>query len=117
MELKRKLDGDIVEVISYGKIKRGLRWLDSITYIDKHNKRVTQICECINDYFEPYDEESNQMFYQDVLSKIREKVDKILDILLKHTDPEELEKENCNDFLMNIIANLVAKRLEKILKI
>lgn len=117
MKIIRKSDGSELEVISYGKFKEGDKWLNTYTCIDTSGVKVTQVCECISDYFEPKDEESRRLFNDTWISSLIEKVDKILNILIKHTDPEEIAKENCNDFLMNIIANLVAKRLEKILKI
>lgn len=36
----------------------------------------------------------------------------LLEIARKYTDPEFLKAENDNDFFMNVVANLVAKKLE-----
>ena len=36
----------------------------------------------------------------------------LLEIALKYTDPEFLKSENDNDFFMNVVANIVAKKLE-----
>lgn len=36
----------------------------------------------------------------------------LLEIARKYTDPEFLKAENDNDFIMNIVANIVAKKLE-----
>lgn len=37
----------------------------------------------------------------------------LLEIARKYTDPEFLNSENENDFIMNIVANILAKKLEK----
>lgn len=37
----------------------------------------------------------------------------LLEIARKYTDPEFLKSENENDFIMNIVANILAKKLEK----
>lgn len=37
----------------------------------------------------------------------------LLEIAKKHTDPAFIQAENDNDFLMNVVANLIAKKLEK----
>lgn len=117
MKLRCKRDNTEVEVISYGKIKKGSKWLNSISFIDATGKETTQICEKVQDYFEQGDEESCTIFHDSILDELYKMVSKILGILLKQTDPEELDKENFNDFIMNIVANLVAKSLEKILKL
>lgn len=36
----------------------------------------------------------------------------LLEIARKFTDPEFLKAENDNDFLMNVAANIIAKKLE-----
>ena len=36
----------------------------------------------------------------------------LLEIARKYTDPEFLKAENDNDFFMNVVANIVAKKLE-----
>lgn len=36
----------------------------------------------------------------------------LLEIARKFTDPEFLKAENDNDFFMNVVANIVAKKLE-----
>lgn len=119
MKVIRKSDGSEIEIISYGKIKQDSKWLNVYTGLNNDGSKFTQICECIDEYFEPKDEESQILFKSnDILIKdLVQKINHILAILLKQTDPEELDKENFNDFIMNIIANLVAKSLEKILKI
>ena len=37
----------------------------------------------------------------------------LLEIARKYTDPEYLKNENNNDFFMNVVANIVAKKLEQ----
>lgn len=37
----------------------------------------------------------------------------LLEIARKYTDPEYLKNENNNDFFMNVLANIVAKKLEQ----
>lgn len=37
----------------------------------------------------------------------------LLEIARKFTDPKNIKSENDNDFIMNIVANIVAKKLEK----
>lgn len=37
----------------------------------------------------------------------------LLEIARKYTDPEFLKSENENDFIMNIVANILAKKLEQ----
>lgn len=41
----------------------------------------------------------------------------ILAILKQMSDPKNIARENENDFLMNVIANLIAKKLEEKFKI
>ena len=36
----------------------------------------------------------------------------LLEIARKYTDPENIKSENDNDFFMNVVANIVAKKLE-----
>lgn len=51
----------------------------------------------------------------EILQLLRENnkiLKEILAILKKNTDPEFIKKENDNDFFMNVIANIVAKKLE-----
>lgn len=37
----------------------------------------------------------------------------LLEIARKYTDPEFLKSENENDFIMNIVANILANKLEQ----
>lgn len=37
----------------------------------------------------------------------------LLEIARKYTDPENIKSENDNDFFMNVVANILAKKLEK----
>lgn len=117
MKVLYKNNGRELNVIGYGKIKHGKGWL-SIIQLEDDGKIFTRIYRSISDNFAPVDNESKSLFDpNNTLYELDMKLDQILAILTKQTDPEELDKENFNDFMMNIIANLVAKSLEKILKI
>lgn len=48
-----------------------------------------------------------------LLRENNEMLKELLGIARKYTDPEFLKAENDNDFFMNIVANIVAKKLEQ----
>lgn len=57
---------------------------------------------------------------EEVLNILRENnrmLKELLGIVNKFTDPDNLSQENENDFYMNILANLVAKKIENKFKI
>lgn len=57
---------------------------------------------------------------EEVLNILRENnrmLKELLGIVKKFTDPDNLSQENENDFYMNILANLVAKKIENQFKI
>lgn len=47
-----------------------------------------------------------------LLRENNEMLKELLKIARKYTDPEFLKSENDNDFFMNVVANIVAKKLE-----
>lgn len=47
------------------------------------------------------------------IENIKSQSEEILRIIREHTNPEFLNKKIENDFFMNVLANLVAKRIEK----
>ena len=57
---------------------------------------------------------------EEILNILRENnrmLKELLGIAKKFTDPDNLSQENENDFYMNILANLVAKKIENQFKI
>lgn len=58
------------------------------------------------------DEEEKRMIREN-----NEMLKELLDIARKHTDPNYIQADNDNDFLMNVIANIVAKKLEQKFKL
>lgn len=48
-----------------------------------------------------------------LLSENNKMLKELLEIARKYTDPEFLKSENENDFIMNIVANILAKKLEQ----
>lgn len=57
---------------------------------------------------------------EEVLNILRENnrmLKELMGIVKKFTDPDNLSQENENDFYMNILANLVAKKIENQFKI
>lgn len=42
-----------------------------------------------------------------------EMLKELLAMARQHTDPDYIKSENDNDFFMNVVANIVAKRLEQ----
>lgn len=52
-----------------------------------------------------------------ILRENNQMLKELLVIVKKFTDPDNLSQENENDFYMNILANLIAKKLEKQFKI
>lgn len=57
------------------------------------------------------DEESEELR---ILRENNKMLKELLEIARKYTDPEYMKNENNNDFFMNVVANIVAKKLEKI---
>lgn len=55
------------------------------------------------------DEESEILM---LLRENNKMLKELLEISHKYTDPEFLKSENDNDFFMNVVANIVAKKLE-----
>lgn len=47
-----------------------------------------------------------------LLRENNEMLKELLEIARKYTDQEFLKSENDNDFFMNVVANIVAKKLE-----
>lgn len=56
------------------------------------------------------DEESEELR---LLRENNKMLKELLEIARKYTDPEYLKNENNNDFFMNVLANIVAKKLEQ----
>ena len=56
------------------------------------------------------DEESEELR---LLRENNKMLKELLEIARKYTDPEYLKNENNNDFFMNVVANIVAKKLEQ----
>ena len=56
------------------------------------------------------DEESEKLR---LLRENNKMLKELLEIARKYTDPEYLKNENNNDFFMNVLANIVAKKLEQ----
>lgn len=56
------------------------------------------------------DEESEELR---LLRENNKMLKEMLEIARKYTDPEYLKNENNNDFFMNVLANIVAKKLEQ----
>ena len=57
------------------------------------------------------DEESEELR---ILRENNKMLKELLEIARKYTDTEYMKNENNNDFFMNVVANIVAKKLEKI---
>lgn len=55
------------------------------------------------------DEESEEL---KLLRENNMMLKELLEIVRKHTSPAFIQAENDNDFLMNVVANIVAKKLE-----
>lgn len=55
------------------------------------------------------DEESEQL---KLLKENNMMLKELLEIARKHTSPAFIQAENDNDFIMNVVANIIAKKLE-----
>ena len=52
-----------------------------------------------------------------ILRENKRMLKELLVIVKKFTDPDNLSQENENDFYMNILANLIAKKIENKFKL
>lgn len=55
------------------------------------------------------DDESEEL---KLLRENNKMLKELLEIARKYTNPDFLKAENDNDFIMNVVANIVAKKLE-----